>query len=286
MAKKKARDCLAYERKSWIDPGNRRLSLNKQLELLGLSKASYYYAPMPETALNLELMSLIDRIYTASPFYGSRRIVAELGVQGYSVNRKRVSRLMEKMGLRAIFPRRHLTKSIEGHMKYPYLLKEMQIDRPNQVWASDITYIRVGTGYLYLTAILDWFTRYVLSWRLSNTLDTRFCLEALEEAFEIGTPDIFNSDQGCQYTSRDFTRALEAREVKISMSGKGRCFDNILIERLWRSIKYEEVYIRRYETGKEAYNGLREYLKFYNEKRLHQSLDYRTPATAYYAMTG
>ncbi len=147
-------------------------------------------------------------------------------------------------------------------------------------------YIRVGTGYLYLTAILDWFTRYVLSWRLSNTLDTRFCLEALEEAFEIGTPDIFNSDQGCQYTSRDFTRALEAREVKISMSGKGRCFDNILIERLWRSIKYEEVYIRRYETGKEAYNGLREYLKFYNEKRLHQSLDYRTPATAYYAMTG
>lgn len=226
-------------------------------------------------------MQEIDQIYTESPFYGSRRITEELGVRGHEVNRKRVVRLMKKMGIQAIFPKRHLSKSSESHVKYPYLLRGLRITRPDQVWATDITYIRVGGGYLYLTAIMDWFSRYVLSWKLSNTLDVSFCLEALEEALDISKPEIFNSDQGCQYTSRDFTGALESQGIKISMDGKGRCYDNILVERLWRSVKYEEVYLKRYETGKESFEGLSSYLRFYNERRLHQSLDYKPPQEVY-----
>lgn len=258
-----------------------QLSLNMQLELAGLSKASYYYRPVQETKKNLEMMSQIDRIYTGCPFYGSRRITAELKERGYEVNRKRIIRLMKKMGLQAIFPKRNLSKMEENHVKYPYLLKNLTIDRPDQVWATDITYIRVGVGYLYLTAIMDWYTRYVLSWRLSNTLDVGFCLEALEEALDTSKPEIFNSDQGCQYTSKDFTSILERRGIQISMNGKGRCYDNIFVERLWRSVKYEEVYLKRYETGKEAKEGLSSYLKFYNERRLHQSLGYKVPWEIY-----
>lgn len=231
--------------------------------------------------MSLELMTLIDKIYTDYPFYGSRRMTAELKRQGHEVNRKRVIRLMQKMGLQAIFPNRNLSKAAEHHVKYPYLLKDLIIDRPNQVWATDITYIRVGDGYLYLTAIMDWYTRFVLSWRLSNTLDVGFCLEALEDALGIGKPEIFNSDQGSQYTSKDFTGALESQGIQISMDGKGRCYDNIFVERLWRSVKYEEVYLKRYETGKEAKNGLNSYMKFYNEKRLHQSLGYKPPQEVY-----
>jgi putative transposase len=269
------------EKKSWVGPGNKKVSLNTQLELIGLSKASYYYEPVLETVWNLDLMSLIDEIYTDCPFYGSRRMKAELRERGHGVNRKRVIRLMRKMGLKAIFPKRNLSKPMEGHKKYPYLLRDLTIERPNQVWATDITYIRVGGGYLYLTAVMDWYTRFVLSWKLSNTLDVGFCLEALEAAFEIGKPEIFNSDQGCQYTSRDFTAALENQNIQISMDGKGRVFDNILVERLWRSVKYEEVYLKRYETGKEAADGLNRYLTFYNDKRLHQSLGYKTPRSRY-----
>jgi putative transposase len=252
-----------------------------QLELAGLSKASYYYQPVAETQENLELMASIDEIYTDCPFYGSRRMRAELERQGNKVNRKRVIRLMKKMGLQAIFPKRNLSKASENSIKYPYLLKNLIIDRPNQVWATDITYIRVGGGYLYLTAVMDWYTRFILSWRLSNTMDVTFCLEALEEALNIGKPEIFNSDQGSQYTSKEFTNALKSREIQISMDGKGRCFDNIFVERLWRSVKYEEVYLKRYETGKEAKEGLSSYMKFYNDRRLHQSLDYRPPREVY-----
>lgn len=262
---------------SWIDPDDPDLSITRQLGLAGLSKARYYYNPVPETPLNLELMDVIDEIYTESPFLGSRRIQAMLRQRGFVVNRKRVIRLMSQMGLQAIFPRRCLTKAKEEAVKYPYLLKELTVERPNQVWATDITYIRVGDGYLYLTAVMDWFTRFVLSWRLSNTLDVAFCLEALEEALEHGTPEIFNSDQGCQYTSRAYTEALSSRGILISMSGKGRCYDNILVERLWRSVKYEEVYIKRYASGVEAHSGLYNWFKFYNDKRPHQSLGYSTP---------
>lgn len=236
---------------------------------------------MPETIQNLELMNVIDEIYTDCPFYGSRRMKAELNQKGYGVNRKRVIRLMEVMGLQAIFPRRNLSQPADDRKKYPYLLRDLIIDRPNQVWATDITYIRVAGGYLYLTAVMDWFTRFVLSWKISNTLDVGFCLEALREALEVNKPEIFNSDQGSQYTSREFTGALESEGIQISMDGKGRAYDNIFVERLWRSVKYEEVYLKRYETGKEAVDGLNRYLRFYNDKRLHQSLGYNTPRSWY-----
>jgi putative transposase len=244
------------QKKGWIDPNDELLSLNAQLALSGLSKASYYYEPVPETAWNLELMAMIDKLYTDYPFYGSRRMRAELRERGHEVNRKRVVRLMQKMGLQAIYPKKNLSKAAEHHIKYPYLLKDLTIDRPDQVWATDITYIRVGGGYLYLTAVMDWHTRFVLSWKISNTLDVGFCMEALEEALKIGKPEIFNSDQGCQYTSKDFTEALKVQGIQISMDGKGRAYDNIFVERLWRSVKYEEVYLKRYETGKEAVDGL------------------------------
>jgi putative transposase len=271
------------QKKGWIDPNDELLSLNAQLALSGLSKASYYYEPVPETAWNLELMAMIDKLYTDYPFYGSRRMRAELRERGHEVNRKRVVRLMQKMGLQAIYPKKNLSKAAEHHIKYPYLLKDLTIDRPDQVWATDITYIRVGGGYLYLTAVMDWHTRFVLSWKISNTLDVGFCMEALEEALKIGKPEIFNSDQGCQYTSKDFTEALKVQGIQISMDGKGRAYDNIFVERLWRSVKYEEVYLKRYETGKEAVDGLNRYLTFYNDKRLHQALGYKTPRSWYTA---
>jgi len=271
------------QKKGWIDPNDELLSPNAQLALSGLSKASYYYEPVPETARNLELMAMIDKLYTDYPFYGSRRMRAELRERGHEVNRKRVVRLMQKMGLQAIYPKKNLSKAAEHHIKYPYLLKDLTINRPDQVWATDITYIRVGGGYLYLTAVMDWHTRFVLSWKISNTLDVSFCMEALEEALKIGKPEIFNSDQGCQYTSKDFTEALKGQGIQISMDGKGRAYDNIFVERLWRSVKYEEVYLKRYETGKEAVDGLNRYLTFYNDKRLHQALGYKTPRSWYTA---
>lgn len=269
-------------RKSWIDPADERLSLNRQLELSGVSKASYYYEPVPETPQNLELMELIDETYTKCPFYGRRRMTAKLVHLGYQVNQKRVGRLMGNMGLHGLCPKKHLSKPAEERVKYPYLLKGLEINRPNQVWATDITYIRVAGGYLYLTAVMDWFTRFVLSWRISNTLDVGFCIEALREALSLGRPEIFNSDQGSQYTSKEFTKLLEGEGIQISMDGKGRAFDNIFVERLWRSVKYEEVYLKRYQTGEEAVEGLDRYLDFYNNERLHQSLGYHTPRSCYY----
>lgn len=227
-------------------------------------------------------MDYIDRLYTDCPFYGSRKICVELNKCGHHINRKRVIRLMQKMGLQAITPKRCLTRSNKEHTKFPYLLEGVVVERPNQVWGTDITYIRVGKGYLYLTAVLDFFTRYVISWRLSNTMDVSFCVEALEEALQVATPDIFNSDQGSQYTSKEFVDVLKGKGIQISMSGKGRCFDNILVERLWRSVKYEEVYIRRYETGEQAYDGLNKYFPFYNNTRIHQKLNYQTPRSLYF----
>lgn len=227
-------------------------------------------------------MNMIDRIYTKIPFYGTRRITALLRHEGYSVNRKRIQRLMRLMGLKTIYPRKNLSKPNQEAQKYPYLLEKVNICAPNQVWSTDITYIPVKNGFLYLTAVLDWHTRYILSWRLSNTLDVHFCVEALTEALKIDKPEIFNTDQGSQYTSKEFTGILKENDVKISMDGKGRAFDNIFIERFWRSVKYEEVYLKRYETGLEAKNGLKSYLQFYNEERLHQSLNYKTPKSLYF----
>lgn len=226
-------------------------------------------------------MRLIDEEYTRHPFYGSRRMVAFLGQQGFDVNRKRVQRLMDLLGLEAVYPKPRLSKGHPEHQKYPYLLKGVSINRPDQVWSTDITYIRMDRGFLYLVAVIDWFSRYVLSWQLSNTLDVGFCLDALDRALNGGKPEIFNSDQGCQFTSLDFTDRLKARDIRISMDGKGRALDNIFIERFWRTIKYEEVYLKDYQTVKEARDGISNYFAFYNAERLHQALGYRTPQEVY-----
>lgn len=268
---------------SWIDRSNKLISLNEQLALFGISKTAYYYKPVPESADNLRYMEIIDELYTEHPFYGSRRMTFILQQRGYHINRKRVTRLMRLMGIEAIYPKPNLSKAAAEHKKYPYLLRDVEITATNQVWSTDITYISVKGGFLYLCAVIDWYTRFVLSWRLSNTLDTGFCVEALEEAFKYGQPEIFNTDQGVQFTSKDFIKVLEARpDIKISMDGKGRALDNIFVERLWRTVKYENVYIKRYESGLLAAMGLAEYFKFYNNERPHQSLDYRTPRAAYF----
>jgi putative transposase len=227
-------------------------------------------------------MRMIDKEYTRHPFYGSRRLTAWLGRQEHPVNRKRVQRLMRKMGIQAIYQKPNLSKSSKDHKKYPYLLRGVSIDRPDQVWSTDITYIPMKHGFMYLVAVIDWFSRYVLSYELSNSLDTGFCINALNRALRNGKPDIFNTDQGCQFTSNEFTSILEDQGISISMDSRGRALDNVFIERLWRSVKYEEVYIHNYETVKEALAGLVRYFRFYNQERLHQSLDYKTPMEVYH----
>jgi putative transposase len=257
------------------------LSVRRQCELLGLSRSSLYYEPTGETAENLRLMRLIDEQYTARPFYGSRRMTMWLIERGEEVNRKRVQRLMRIMGLEAIYPKPRLSRPGEGHRIYPYLLRGVKVERPDQVWSADITYVPMATGFMYLAAVIDWYSRYVVAWRLSNTLDGSFCLEMLEEALRGGRPEVFNTDQGVQFTAAAFTGRLEAAGVAVSMDGRGRALDNVFVERLWRSVKYEDIYIRGYETVPELHRGLARYFGFYNGERLHQSLDYRTPAAVY-----
>jgi len=264
-----------------IDRDDARLSVSQQCELLGLSRSSYYYEPATETAENLALMARIDEEYTAHPFYGSRRMATWLRSQGHEVNRKRVQRLMRLMGLEAVYPKPKLSMRGAGHKVYPYLLRGVSIERVNQVWSTDITYIPLPKGFLYLAAVLDWHSRYVLSWRLSNTLDVEFCIEALEEALQVGCPEVFNSDQGVQFTSAAFTSRLESAGAKVSMDGKGRCLDNVFVERLWRTVKYEEVYLWRHETVPALQAGLTRYFSFYNRERRHQSLANRTPAEVF-----
>jgi putative transposase len=261
-----------------IEPGAADVSIRRQCELLELDRGSYYYKPGEEAPENLDLMRRIDELYVRWPFYGSRKLVVLLGRQGLVVNRKRVQRLMRLMGLEAICPKQHLSANGMDHRVYPYLLRGMAIVRPNQVWAADITYIPMRHGFLYLVAILDWYSRYVVAWKLSNSLETAFCCEALAEALGGGTPDFFNTDQGVQFTSNEFTQVLRAAGVKVSMDGKGRVFDNIFTERLWRSVKYEEVYLNAYKDGWGAAEGLERYFAFYNTHRPHQALAYRTPA--------
>ncbi len=265
-----------------IDPQHPEITLTRQCELLSLPRYSYYYKPAGENPLNLELLRIIDEQYTRTPFYGVPRITHLLKNMGYSVGRKRIGRLMKLMGLQAIYPKKNLSKPDPNHQKYPYLLRHLDIVRPNQVWATDITYIRMKSGFLYLAAVMDWYSRYVLSWRISNSLDTHFCIEALQEALARGKPEIFNSDQGCQFTSNDFTAVLQKHGIRISMDGRGRAMDNIMIERLWRSVKYEEVYLKDYETVRDAVDGLNRWFRFYNHERIHQSLCYRTPSAIHF----
>jgi putative transposase len=264
-----------------IEVDHPQLSVRRQCELLGLNRSTLYYQPAAETEENLNLMRLIDRQYTDRPYFGSRRMTAWLREGGYPVNRKRVQRLMEVMGLEAIYPRPKLSVPGSGHRIYPYLLRGAKIERPDQVWSTDITYVGLPGGFMYLAAVIDWYSRYVIAWRLSNTLDGSFCLEMLEEALSLGQPEVFNTDQGAQFTAEAFTGRLLAAGVAVSMDGKGRCLDNIFVERFWRSVKYEDIYLRCYETVPALQDGLGRYFPFYNEERLHQSLDYRTPAVVY-----
>ena len=254
----------------------------RQCALLSVSRSSLYYRPMETSQQDLFLMRELDRQYLKTPFYGSRRMKASLERQGTPVSRKRVQRLMRLMGLRAIYRRPRTSQPAPERRVYPYLLRDLAITRPNEVWAADITYLPMARGFLYLVAIMDWHSRYVLAWRLSNTLETGFCTDALGDALNQGTPDVFNTDQGSQFTSREFTQILRDHSVRISMDGRGRYQDNIIVERLWRTVKYEEVYLKAYANGLEAYRGLREYFRFYNERRPHQSLGYRTPAEVFY----
>jgi putative transposase len=250
----------------------------RQCALLGLAHSTWYYRPAGESAENLALMRRIDEQYLRTPFYGSRKLAVVLGV-----NRKRVQRLMRVMGIEAIYPKRRTTWPGAGHKIYPYLLRNVEVTRPDQVWASDITYVPLRHGFLYLVAVMDWYSRYVISWRLSNTLTGSFCLEALDEALTHSQPEIFNSDQGSQFTATAFTSRLETSGVAISMDGRGRAIDNVFIERLWRSVKYEEVYLHDYTDGWHAEASLAAYFRVYDEERIHQSLGYRTPGDVYRA---
>lgn len=258
-----------------------KLSIIRQCQLFGVPRSMYYYKPVPENEYNLMLMQEIDRQYLETPFYGRRLMTASLITRGFQVNDKRVSRLMKMMNLEAMYPRSKIKTSFPGYEKFPYLLKNLEITIQNQVWATDITYIPVSGGYLYLVAFLDLYSRFILSWRLSNSLESTFCLEALEMAFEHGFPEIINSDQGVQYTSKAYIDLIRSRGAQISMSGKGRCWDNIFVERFWRSLKYEEVYLKQYSNSEEAHEGINNYIELYNKKRPHSSLNYRTPLNAY-----
>lgn len=279
---KKKLELSSDEKRLFIEPAHKKIPIYRQCKLIGLNRSTYYLEPKCETPENLKIMRLIDEEYTIHPFLGSRKLRLLLKEKGYIVNRKRIQRLMQKMGIEAIYPKKNLSQAGRVEKKYPYLLAGLEIVRPDQVWSTDITYIRLAKGFLYLVAILDWFSRYVLAWELSNTLDVGFCLNVLEKALKIGKPEIFNNDQGSQFTSEAFTAALQSKEITISWDGKGRAFDNIFIERLWRSVKYEEVYPRGYETGKEAWRGLNEYFNYYNNKRPHQSLGYKKPNEIYF----
>jgi len=266
-----------------VDEAHPSLSVRRQCELIGLSRASYYREPSGESAENLALMRLIDGQYTACPFYGSRRITAWLGRQGHAVNRKRVQRLLRLMGLEALYPKPKLSLAGRGHKVYPYLLRDVPVERVGQVWSADITYVPLPGGFMYLVATIDWFSRYVVAWRLSNTLDGSFCQDMLDEALRCGHPEVFNTDQGVQFTAGAWVERVKSSGAAVSMDGRGRCLDNVFVERLWRSVKYEDVYLRGYESVTELERGLRAYFQFYNEVRLHQSLGYRTPAEVYRA---
>lgn len=270
------------EKAMMIEKEHSELSIMDQCEYLSLPRSNYYYSPRGESELNIKLMHIIDEFYTKHPTFGYKKMTSFLNRQGYEINPKRIKRLMQIMGLEAIYPKKYLSQPNLEHKIYPYLLRDVTIEHSNHVWSTDITYIRLCGGFVYLVAVMDWFSRYVLSWELSNSLDTSFCLSALKKALVRGMPIIFNTDQGCQFTSEAFTGELLKHLIQISMDGCGRAFDNIFIERLWRTVKYENVYIKGYSTMSETYQGLSDYFNFYNNIRPHQSLGYQTPAEVYF----
>lgn len=270
-------------RKEMVEPDHQKLSITRQCELVDISRSSWYYGVLGESSENLELMRIIDEQFMEEPSWGSRQMARHLRRKGYWVNRKRVKRLMQKMGLMAIYQKPNTSKPHPEHKIYPYLLRGVEITKPNHVWCADVTYIPMRKGFLYLVAVMDWASRKVLSWRLSNTMDAEFCVSALKEALaKYGKPDVFNTDQGSQFTSSAFTETLKGAEVKISMDGRGRWVDNVMIERLWRTLKYDCVYLNAFETGSEARKGIGKWIRRYNEERPHSSLDDKTPHEAYW----
>lgn len=270
-------------RRKLIDPEDSGLPVAKQCELLGVPRSSYYYRAVPESDENLYYMRLIDQIYLDFPHYGRRSMTGHLRGMGKSISTKRVARLMNRMGLKAIYPKSKKKAWQKKYGVYPYLLKGLQIHPQNHVWATDITYIPVRGGYIYLVAVMDVYSRFILSWNISDSLESDFCIAAVEKAFDFGRPKILNSDQGVQFTSKDYITLLRESDIEISMSGKGRCYDNIFIERFWRSLKYEEVYLHNYEDPAEAIDSIGEYMNLYNSERVHSSLNYRTPGDVYLA---
>lgn len=276
------------DRKKMLDRDHRKLSLRRQCVLLSLARSGVYRLALPTPDADLAVMRRIDELFTAWPFLSSRRMAVMLRGDGISINRKRVQRLMRKMGIVALHPKKRTTKPAPGHKIFPYLLRGMKIERPNHVWAADITYVPIGRGFLYLVAIMDWASRAVLAWRLSNTMDVSFCVSALEEALaRFGSPEIFNTDQGSQFTSAKFTGTLMKAGIKISMDGRGRWMDNVFIERLWRSLKHEDIYLKGYADGREAKAGIASWIAFYNGRRPHQGLNHRTPMAVWReGMTG
>jgi putative transposase len=264
-----------------IDSSNSELSITRQCDLFGVPRSTFYYKPIQESEYNLLLMQEMDKIYLDNPSYGSRHMTASLGKKGFQVNRKRISRLMKLMGIEAIYPKPKIRTTLPGYTKFPYLLTNLEIKAQNQVWGTDITYIPVNGGFLYLVAFLDLYSRYVLSWCLSDSLESQFCLDALKMALQHGLPEIVNSDQGVQYSSHAYIDLVQSKGARISMSGKGKCWDNIFVERFWRSLKYEEVFLKQYSDSKEAYQSIGNYIENYNKQRPHSSLDYCTPLDKY-----
>jgi putative transposase len=281
VAEKKVGAAPLSVRQAWVDSQDRQWSIRQQCELLSLNRSTWYYAAAVESAENLCLMRLIDEQYLRRPFFGSRRMAVWLESVGHVVNRKRVQRLMRLMGIEALYPKPRTTQNNPEHRIFPYLLRDVAIVRPDQVWSTDITYVPMPRGFMYLTAVIDWYSRYVLSWRLSNSLEGSFCLEVLEQALQQGRPEIFNTDQGVQYTAAAFTGRLQRDGILISMDGRGRALDNVFVERLWRSVKYECLYLHGFATVPALTQGLTDYFDFYRHERPHQALDYSTPAKVY-----
>lgn len=262
------------------------LTVSEQCSLIELPRSSYYYHPLGITDEELEIMNRIDKIYTNCPFYGVRKLTEELKRQGSCYNHKRIYRLMKLMGIEALRPKKNLSKPSKDHLIYPYLLRDVTVTASNHVWSSDITYLPIYKNFSYLVAVIDWFSRYILSWELSNSLDVYFCLDALGKAFRQGKPEIFNTDQGSQFTSKAFTETIIGSNIQMSMDSKGRALDNIYIERFWRSLKYEDIYLNDYRSINELRAGLQNYFDFYNNRRVHQSLGYKTPAEVYFNLNG
>jgi len=283
MVKKKVGPLPVAEKREMIEPEHKVISIQRQCEMAGLASSSFYFQPKGLSEKSLALMREIDEIYTKWPFFGSRKIREILRKKGHLVNRKQVQRLMQAMGIQAIYRGKRTTIPDVAHKKYPYLLRDLVIERTNQVWCADITYIPMSRGWVYLVAIMDWHSRCVLSWRLSNSMDVNFCLEALAEALaKHGKPEIFNTDQGSQFTSEAFTGILLKHNIRISMDGRGRALDNVFIERLWRSLKYEDVYLHAYASVRDAHERIRKWMDFYNTERPHEGLGYQTPDAVYF----